>query len=232
MPPPPQPPHVTTELLLDSAPALQRKKGIKPFPHTFITRGDRCKPINRGEATWAKYYAALRQLAGDPNCPPSWWPHLHTHEEELGIMAISWDWPTCRRWSEKVFQMVVDGRLKEGWQGWAAIKDLQRDICRDAPRPQNRHYTNNYEQYRQNNTSSTNTTLTNQVHTAFNSQEDYNKDTMVGRAPRGTGEKTVVSRVLMESCLNALFMCALGALIDIRGRFHTENKIVLRRGHF
>ena len=50
MPPPPQPPHVTTDLLLDRAPALQRKKDIKLFPHTFITRSDGCKAINRGEA--------------------------------------------------------------------------------------------------------------------------------------------------------------------------------------
>ena len=81
---------MTTELLLDSAPALQRKTSIKLYPHTSITRGDGCKPINMGETIWAEYYAALRQLATDPNCPSSWWPHLHTHEEELAIMAISW----------------------------------------------------------------------------------------------------------------------------------------------
>ena len=63
MPPLPQPPHMTTELLLDSTPALQRKKDIKLYPHTFITRGNGCKPINFGEATWTEYYTALRQLA-------------------------------------------------------------------------------------------------------------------------------------------------------------------------
>ena len=162
--------HVATPALPSTPPA--------PFtPHTTAA-DDGCKPINMGEVTWAEYYAALRQLAADPNCPPAWWPHLHTHEEELAIMVISWDWPTCRRWSEKVFQMVAEGRLKEGWEGWAAIKDLQRDICRDAPWPQTaRTYYHSYDQYRLSHTPSVATAPAPQTHTAPNPHEDYNKET-------------------------------------------------------
>ena len=61
---------------------------------------------------WAEYYVVLRQLAGVPTCPPVWWLHLHVHEEELALLAISWGWHTCRRWSENVSQTVSDGRLK------------------------------------------------------------------------------------------------------------------------
>ena len=73
LPPPPPPPHVTTELLLDNSLAQQRKKGMKLFPHNFITRGDNCKKIGMGEATWPEYFTVLRQLAVTP-CPPEWWP--------------------------------------------------------------------------------------------------------------------------------------------------------------
>ena len=65
----------------------------------------------------------------------SWWDHLHKHEEEIAIMGISWDWPMCRWWSEQVFKMVSNNRLRDGWEDGEAIKDIQSNVCRDAPRP-------------------------------------------------------------------------------------------------
>ena len=62
--------------------STQRPKGNKLFPHNFVACGDSCRKINMGESTWAEYYAALRRLAADPVCPPSWWAHLHHHEGE------------------------------------------------------------------------------------------------------------------------------------------------------
>ena len=93
-----------------------------------------------GESTWAEHFAALRRLAADPACSPSWWAPLHHHE--LAIMAISWDW------LERVFQMVADGRLKQGWEDEQAIKDVQRDFCRDAPRPTRSRAVSFGDQYR------------------------------------------------------------------------------------
>ena len=47
-------------------------------------------------------------------------------------MAVNWEWLVCRRWLERVFQMVANDRLKHGWQDMAAIKAIQRDVCTDA----------------------------------------------------------------------------------------------------
>ena len=85
-----------------------------------------------GEASCAEYYTALRQLASHPGFPTKWWPPLLKYEAELSCMAINWDWATCRRWSEWVFAMVADGRLRRGWLDEAAIKDVQREICSDT----------------------------------------------------------------------------------------------------
>ena len=129
-----QAPPVTTELFLDSGSAPQRPKGTSLFPHLFVTRGDGCKKIELGQATWAKYFGALRRLAAHPTFPLASFPALLQHEEDLANMAITWDWLTCRRWSKRVFQMIADGRLRDGWQDLAAIKDVQRDVCTDAVR--------------------------------------------------------------------------------------------------
>ena len=43
-------------------------------------------------------------------------------------MAAYWEWETVLLWSERVFSMINDGRLKDGWADRYAIKDVQRDI--------------------------------------------------------------------------------------------------------
>ena len=43
-------------------------------------------------------------------------------------MAVNWEWETVLLWSEHMFTMVNDGRLKDGWSERYAIKDVQRDI--------------------------------------------------------------------------------------------------------
>ena len=98
------------------------------LPYNFITKGDIGRKIRMGEATMPEYFLTLRQLAVHPSFPNDWCPPLLRHEKELARMAISWDWATCRRWSERAFQMV-DGRIRRGWLDEAFIKDLERDIC-------------------------------------------------------------------------------------------------------
>ena len=61
--------------------------------------------------------------------PFHWKDHILAHMEEICSMAENWSWETCRRWSDKVFLMIRDGRLSEGWNDKYAIKDIQRDIC-------------------------------------------------------------------------------------------------------
>lgn len=91
------------------------------MPHQFITRGNSCKPIELGVG-----------LLGGELCLAGAFPALFKYEENLVVMEISWDWPTCHRWSEKVFKSIADGRLRLGWYDPASIKDLQCDVCTDT----------------------------------------------------------------------------------------------------
>ncbi len=70
-----QAPPVTVELL-DSASASQRPEGMSLFLHLFVTRGDGCKKIELGQATWAEYFGALRLLAAHPSFPLASFPTL------------------------------------------------------------------------------------------------------------------------------------------------------------
>ena len=114
---------------------LQEPKGNGLLPHLFVSHGDACKSIGMGEATWPEYFEALRVMAASPSLLANWSQHISKHDTELVRMALSWDWPTCRRWSEQVFKLISDGRLLLGWDDPGAIKDLQRDICTSSNRP-------------------------------------------------------------------------------------------------
>ena len=123
---------ITTDYLLDSTRALQKPKGMPLIPHQFISRGDSGKPIEQEQDSRAEYFATIRRITAHPAFPQSALAALYKHVEDLSITAISWDWPTCRRWSEKVFKLVGDGRLKLGWNDTTVIKNLQQDICTEA----------------------------------------------------------------------------------------------------
>ena len=169
---------VTGDLLLESATAFQKPKGTHLFPHQFITRGDSCKKIELGQATMAEYFGAIRRLGAQPSFPVTSFPALLQHEEDLANMAVSWDWQICRRWSEKIFQMVADGRLREGWLDMAPIKDVQRDVCTDAVRAQqarSAQYTP--QDLHRAQPSSAQAVSAPSVSAPLNQREDYNKDT-------------------------------------------------------
>ena len=85
--------------------------------------------VGLGESAWHEHIAALFRMSKHKQVPASWTDHLLDHVNQLAIMAGDWDWPTCRTWSEKVFNMFDDGRLPRGWSDKQAIKDVQRDAC-------------------------------------------------------------------------------------------------------
>ena len=60
--------------------------------------------------------------------------HIYKHIVELTNMCANWDWKTCLVWSEKVFAMINDGRLEQGWLDKIQIEDIQRDVCAIANR--------------------------------------------------------------------------------------------------
>ena len=93
-------------------------------------------------------------------------------------MVVSWDWQICRRWSENIFQMVADGRLREGWLDMAQITDVQKDICTDAVHAQQA-YSAQYtpQDLHRAQPSSAQAVPSMSARAPVNQREDYNKDT-------------------------------------------------------
>ena len=105
------------------------KKGKKLlYPWEYIITDDKSSGAV-GSSTWPQYLGALFIMSRHRNVPTSWSKYLLIHIENLCTMAEDWSWPTCLRWSEKVFKMIEDGRLANGWLDAYAIKDVQRDVC-------------------------------------------------------------------------------------------------------
>ena len=114
------------DLLLTSATGTFPPKGNLAFlPHKYILRGDLYKKIGPGEAFWLEYFSAVNRMSTDKLCPTGWSSHLTTHLVQLATMANTWDWPTCGRWSERVFRNIAGGIFPCGWDDPLAIKDLQ-----------------------------------------------------------------------------------------------------------
>ena len=128
-----------------------------------------------------EYIAALCKMSKDTDVPVTWKEPLAEHIHNLAIMACEWDWNTCRIWSEKVFDMIDDGRLPHAWADHYAVKDVQRDAYAVG----NRLHVNKYQRTvthgaRQTAVTTTATTYNNsQTNTNSNtdSRQDFNRDT-------------------------------------------------------
>ena len=118
-----------TDLLRASVPA--RKKGTIAAdfqPYKFVERGERCFKISQGEATLPEYLDAIFIMINSELCPAGWGEHMRMHVEDVVRMSTVWEWKICRRWSERLFKLLVEGRVKGGWDNVMYIKDLQRDM--------------------------------------------------------------------------------------------------------
>ena len=71
--------------------------------------------------------------------------------------------------------MVAGGRLRRGWEDEQAIKDVQRDVCQDAPRPYTSRVGFYGEQFRYHVVATTAVGSANQA--PINPWEDFCKDT-------------------------------------------------------
>ena len=121
-------PTVITELVTAATKVTEKKKGNAPLlPHLFVIRGSKREKIAVGEASMPEYIAALCKMSKDPEVPDTWREPLAEHIHNLAVMACEWEWNTCRLWSEKVFDMIDDGRLPHAWSDHYAVKDIQRD---------------------------------------------------------------------------------------------------------
>lgn len=121
---------VVNELLVAAGSALGKRRGKNILaPHKYVIRGSRNEKIGLEEAAWHEYFAAMSRMCWDKKLPAGWPEHIREHMYQLALMAANWDWHTCRQWSETVFTMIADGRLRHGWKDRYAIKDVQRDVC-------------------------------------------------------------------------------------------------------
>ena len=117
------------QLLRASGLRLQRKKGKKDFlPYLYVIRNDKKGSLQKGQATWYEHLSGIFRMLEDPALPQAWIPNIRKHLLDITEMATNWEWETVLMWSEKVFAMVNDGRLKQGWADRYEIKDIQRDI--------------------------------------------------------------------------------------------------------
>ena len=117
-----------SDLLRASVPS-QRKGNIADFqPFKFVERGEKCSKISQGEATLPEYLDALFIMIGSEGCPVGWGENMRLHVEDIVRMSTVWDWKICRRWSERLFKLLVEGRVKGGWNNVMFIKNLQRDM--------------------------------------------------------------------------------------------------------
>ena len=105
-------------------------------PHRYIVRPGRTARVGMNQASLPEYIVALCKMLRDKSLPTSWLEPVQDHIMHLASMACTYEWPTCRQWSESVFVMIADGSLPYGWNDLYAIKDLQRDHTNAA---NNRH---------------------------------------------------------------------------------------------
>lgn len=160
-------------LLVAAGSALGRKRGKQShIPHTYILRGEKDVKIARGEATWPEHFGALLRMGKDAAVPQSWKDPILEHMHQLTIMAVTWDWPTCRLWSEKTFAMIGDGRLPGGWDDMQAVKEIQRDVCMVGNRVDAASQRRSYTGQR-----ATSTQFTTQSNTTQDTKTEYNRET-------------------------------------------------------
>ena len=120
--------QVISNLLTAAGSALGKKKGkTSLIPHNYVIRGDNKDRVAMGDASIAEYIAALCRMTKDPKLPVNWRENIYEHIHQLSIMASTWEWATCRLWSERIFSMMDDGRLPNAWAEVFAIRDVQRD---------------------------------------------------------------------------------------------------------
>ena len=193
------------------------------------------RKTEQGEATWAEYLVAVRRIASLPNFPAADRVAVLQHENDIAKMAIGWDCHLCRHWSKRVFLMVADGRMKNGWQDAAAIKELQRDVCMEVvqavhPRPLSFSHA---EASRP------------QAHAQHQTAQAINppllalsqlrttiiKTLMVKPVSPGTGGKTAVSPVPTAPSLTDTPMCVPGATTSLGVRSHIRSKTVWKNAN-
>ena len=174
----PAQPTAVNDLMTAACTGNVIKKGNHPLlPHLFVIRGSKREKIAVGDATMPEYFAALFKMVKSDEVPASWSEHIYEHMHNIAVMACEWDWHTCRLWSEKVFDMIDDGRLPHAWADHYAVKDIQRDAYAVGNRVTQQKRANNNTR----NTQASSTTGYNNSHAtssgSHDSRQDFSRET-------------------------------------------------------
>ena len=175
-----QHPHQTAvnELIASASTGSDSRKGTSPLlPHLFVIRGSKREKIAVGDANMPEYFAALFKMVKSEEVPSSWTDHLYEHMHNIAVMACEWDWHTCRLWSEKVFDMIDDGRLPHAWADHYAVKDIQRDAYAVGNRVNQQKRSNNNTRSAQSNSTNSYNNSHATSSGSHDSRQDFNRET-------------------------------------------------------
>ena len=107
------------------------KKGI--YPHNHVFKGPKKEKSSLGELSLAEHAWGIMRIIESDKTPADIKPHLVTHLDEVLEDARDFSWPNVRRWSEEIFALVAESRLKGGWANDNRIQMLRMSMSRVAP---------------------------------------------------------------------------------------------------
>ena len=108
--------------------AVKGKK--KGFPHTYVYRGDKKERTNLGELNISEYCWGLMRVIEDQSLPAEDKPFLVAHLDAILEDSREFPWKNVRRWSEEIFSLVSEKRIKGGWSNENRIEMLRMSISR------------------------------------------------------------------------------------------------------
>ena len=104
------------------------KRGI--YPHQYIFRGAKKEKASLGELTLAEHAWGIMRIVEDSKIPSEIKPHLVSHLDDLLEDAREYTWANVRQWSEEIFALISEGRMKGGWSNDHRIQMLRMSISR------------------------------------------------------------------------------------------------------
>ena len=117
-------------ILETTANRLATKGKKKGFPHSYVFRGEKKDRTSLGELTLSEHCWGLIRVIEDATLPPEDKPFLVSHLDAVLEDAREFPWENVRRWSEEVFSLISESRLKGGWSNETKIELLRMSISR------------------------------------------------------------------------------------------------------
>lgn len=101
------------------------------FPYTYVTRGPEMKKLTVNSVTLAEHIFGIFCMVEDLEVDPAIKPNLISHMREVAEDSCEFELSTnVRRWSEKVFDLIAERRLPDGWNSTTKIQNLRTGMSR------------------------------------------------------------------------------------------------------